>query len=342
MSDSLTSLLSGGLINTNVPNYSGWAKSSEARRQGIINLGLDQINAVFGGGSAPFYAPADSSQQFSKSEWRGASPQSKTFWTLNKKGQFSPFYAPNNALPANAGRSAGIGAAAGMIGGPVGSALGAGIGATIANMRNYGVAEGSVLGPAAGLFHGDVPTPRDIVNKKLRRGQLFNAPEEKTFEGFQQPFYDQRAQDYVNFALPQLGEQYRGTRNAINFGLANRGLSGSTQGGQANSALERQTGEARQRISDEGLSQANTLKRGVEDARQQAINQLYQSADPAQALQGAVRNALNFQQPSTFAPISNMFTNIAQQYATNRLLNSYRQPFGMPEEDALSNYLAPI
>jgi hypothetical protein len=99
---------------------------------------------------------------------------------------------------------------------------------------------------------------------------------------------------------------------------------------------------ARQRIADEGLNQANTLKRGVEDARQQAINQLYQSADPAQALQGAVRSALNFQQPSTFAPIANMFSNIANQYATSQLLNSYRQPFGVASNDQLSNYLAPI
>ena len=125
------------------------------------------------------------------------------------------------------------------------------------------------------------------------------------------------------------------------FGLENRGLGGSSVQGQASSNLEREAGRARQTIADTGLEQANQLRRDIEGSRQQAISQLYQSADPAQALQGAVRSAIGFQAPSTFAPATNMFTNLAQQYATRQLLNNYRQPFGAPTVD-YSNFSAPI
>lgn len=306
----LTELLSGGLISTDAPNYASVAGRSEKKRQGIIRLGLDQINAVFGGGTAPFYSAANTgSNSFDRNQ---------TYYGLNKKGEFAPYWAPGGAKPSRGDFTPGVGT------------------------YTFRTAPGSPwLG--SNIFGRKGDSPRKVAGKAFNRGQLFSAPQEQTFEGFQEPFYEQRAQDYVNFALPTLAEQYRSNRDSIGFGLANRGLGQSSVETKAMSELEREAGKGRQTIADAGLNQANQLRQGVEQARQQAVSQLYQSADPAQALQGAVRNAIGFQQQPVFAPISNMFTNLAQQYATQRLLNNYRQPFGAPgNEQDFGSFLAPI
>lgn len=327
MSDSFTSLLTGGLLDAKAPNYGALAARSEAKRKGIINLGLDQINAVYQGGTVPFYsAPEDS---FTSKEWHAGGKQSPLFYQ-NKKGEFAPFWAPKTKGLDSSGAE-------------IGNLYGGGVGGVIG-----GLAEGDIKGATQSAMFGlpgqldlmgglfgddDPPTPREIVNKQIRRGNLFYAPEEKTFEGFNEAFYKKRADDYVNFALPQVADQYRMNRDQMAFGLSNRGLSDSSVGNEARSNLERLSGVARQQVAETGIEQANMLKKDVEAARQRDIAQLYQSANPSQGVQSAISNAMQLRAPSTFAPIANMFGNLAQQYYTNQILNSYRPTYGAPGYD---------
>jgi hypothetical protein len=290
----------GGLFGAS-PNYAALAKRSEASRQGIINLGLSQINSVFGGGSAPFYTPA--LQPGSKFSGKN------TYYFLNKRGQFAPYWSP-------------YGGAAKGINSPNQ------IADLATDLTTLGAAAGLRAAlPAAGLgnLFGTEESPRDIAKQKFRKGQLFNAPEYQTFEGFQPEFFQKRAQDYVNYALPQLAQQYQQNRNAVLYGLSNRGLGSSSVSTQAKSGLERAVGEGKQSIAESGIAQANQLKKDIESSRQEAINQLYQSADPARAFQSAISAASQFRQPSVFAPLADMFGNIAQQYYLNRLISGYQQ-----------------
>jgi hypothetical protein len=248
-----------------------------------------------------------------------------TYYALSgKKGGFVPYWAPGGKKPKGYTEPSLPGQIIGSGGGDLGAALG---------VRAVGLPD------FLDSIFGDKVSPKDIAKKTFKKGKLFHAPEYKTFEGFQEPFFQKRAQDYVNFALPQLAEQYRTNQKGILYGLSNRGLDRSTVASEAASGLERTAGEGRQRIAETGITQANQLRKDVEQARQQAISQLYQSADPAQAVQGAVRSAIGFQAPSSFAPLANMFSGIANQYMTSQLLNNYRQPYGMSGEGA-GNYFA--
>ncbi len=300
------SFLSGGLIDPGSSNYGKLAVGKERRRQALINLGMGQIGAVFEGGTAPFYSLA-TQKPFSKRDWLGRNRE-QNFYRINNRGQFSP-YLPNSPSAPSGGLSGkgvetDININRGILGDPSGGML--------AIKSIFGIGD-------------DRPTRRDLINKGLRRGLLYNAPEEKTFEGFQPSFYDKRAQDYINFALPQVGQQYRENRDAQLYGLANRGLLGSSQATRAGEQLERTAGAARQTVADTGLDQANQLRRDVEAARQQSIGQLYQTADPAQGFQSAFKAAAGFQRPGVFAPITDMFSNLARQYYLNQTFNNYRQ-----------------
>lgn len=165
------------------------------------------------------------------------------------------------------------------------------------------------------------------------------------FAGFTPTFYQQRAQAYEDFALPQLSQQYQTNRNQVGFNLANRGLASSSAANKQWSDLARSLGQAKQQIADTGISQAQQLQQGVESQRNTLLNQLYQSADPANAGASAVNVAAGYAQPSTFAPLGNMFAGLANQYYLSQLINAYRPTSYVsspPTYSASSGALPPV
>lgn len=348
MADSFTGALTGGLIDPGQQNYGTLAKISEQRRKGLINLGMRQINAIFGGGSVPLYSLETS--PLTRGEWAGGANR-QPYYFQNRRGEFAPYFAPKPQRDL-AYEGAKKGAIAGSVVPGVGNVVGAATGSLIGSLREGDIAKAGInLGTGGsysllrGLFGKDAPSPREILNRKIQQGLLFRAPTYQTFEGFQPEFFAKRAQDYVNYALPQVADQYQQNRRALLYGLANRGLSESSVSTKSRSDLERTAGRARQNVADTGLAQADQLRRDIEAARQQSIQQLYQTADPAQASQAAISTAAGFRTPSTFAPVANMFSNLANQYYLNQLLNSYRQPYSSPYGGptySLSEALGPV
>lgn len=183
--------------------------------------------------------------------------------------------------------------------------------------------------PLAGALFGDAPDYASEAAKaeaaRQERIKQGLSGVNEAFAGFTPTFYDQRAQAYVDYALPQLASQYQTTRNQLLQNLSSRGLLKSTAGKQQMSTLEKQSQSARQQIAEGGRAQSMELQRGVEDRRNSIIGQLYQSADPAGARASAVGTAASFTQPSAFAPLVNMFSNLANTYYTDALLEAARQ-----------------
>lgn len=304
------------------PNYGKIASRSERNRQNIIDLGLNQINSVFGGGTAPFYSLANANN--------AAFDPHGTYYSLGAHG-FSPYWSPG-VRPQGHTSSTVAGVLAGS---------GHGSGTVHAVKSALGVSD------FINSIFGKTDSPAQVADKQFRRGLLFDPANYQTFEGFQPDFYQKRAQAYTNYALPQVAQQYQTNRNSLLYGLSNRGLSNSSVAGHASAELERTANTARQTVADTGLEQANQLKRDVESARQQSVSQLYQTADPGQATQQAISSAASLRQPSTFAPIANMFSGLANQFYINQALNNFRQPtyglgMGTNQGTSLAGALGPL
>lgn len=141
---------------------------------------------------------------------------------------------------------------------------------------------------------------------------------DNTYKGFDDNFYKQRAQDYVNFAMPQLNQQYKQNSDQLAYTMANRGLLDSSAASRTKQSLDLVNAQAAQGIADQGTSQANTLRSNVEGQRQSLITQLEASADPAAATSQALASSTNFAAPSTFAPLGSMFSNWANLYLANQ------------------------
>lgn len=286
---SFTGALTGGVFDPQGPQYGKLATDNEKQRQALINTGLGQINSIFGGGNASFYSMANTNG----AKWN----PTQQYYYLTGKG-FTPYKKP---VADQTDRS------------------------FLGNLMHAPGQEGPILtdlGHALNSIFGSSPTPNEEAKKQFQRGKLLNK-EDATFEGFQPAFFDQRAKDYVGYALPQEAQQYRTNKEAITYNLANRGLSESSSAKNQFSNLERTASTAKQSIADSAIAQANQLKKEVEQARQQAIQQLYQTGDANLAASNAIGATAGLSQPSVFQPIANMFGGLATTYYTNKLLNDY-------------------
>lgn len=165
--------------------------------------------------------------------------------------------------------------------------------------------------------YGAYKTQMDDLNARMAAGKLFSGKE--TSGGFDDTFYNQRKQDYQNFALPQLAYQQKAAQKALSFSLARQGLLHSGASEQAGRELSRQSGLSLQQIVDQGQEQENTLRNNVESERSRLINQLNATANPNIAAQQAVASASNLRLPSVFAPIGGLFTDLTNQYVNKNL-----------------------
>jgi len=147
----------------------------------------------------------------------------------------------------------------------------------------------------------------------------------ETFAGYTPKFYKQREDAYLKYALPQESSQFRDAQKGLTFSLANRGVRNSSIANTNWSTLNRAHAGAQQQVADQAVNTANDLKSKVESGKQNVIDSLYQSADPLQAKAKAISIASQFQNPDPFAPLSNMFGNLTNQWTTNSLLSSYQK-----------------
>lgn len=188
-----------------------------------------------------------------------------------------------------------------------------------------------VFDPVNPLIFGDDPSKdyaKEAAKAEAERQERIKSglvDVNNTFAGFAPAFYDERAQDYVNYAMPQLAGQYQSTRNQLLQGLASRGLLKSSTGTKQLSQFEARAQGAKQTIAETGRAQANELQRNIEDKRNLIIGQLYQSADPANARAAAVSTAAGFRQPSVFTPLANMFSDLINTYYTNEFLDASKR-----------------
>lgn len=201
-----------------------------------------------------------------------------------------------------------------------------------------GIFNSSVFGkPLQKFIKGDSPDygaeAARAEAERQERIQRGIADVNVAFAGFTPSFYDDRAKAFVDYALPQLAGQYQTTRNQLLQSLASRGLLNSSTGRQQGSTLQKTMEGAKQTLVEGGRTQAQDLQRQVEDKRSAIIGQVYQAADPANARASAVTTAAGFRQPSTFAPLANMFSSLAGQYYSNALLEATKKTPSYYDQD---------
>lgn len=145
---------------------------------------------------------------------------------------------------------------------------------------------GSLFSSLAGIFN---PGAEYITRKTPIYGQG---------GGFDDSFYNRKAQAYQDFYMPQLDRQYSDSKDQLTYGLANAGTLRSSIANKQNADLYQQRLEQETGIRERGQAEATKLRQQVAAEKQALISQLMVSADPNLAANQAAASAAMLRAPS--------------------------------------------
>lgn len=128
-----------------------------------------------------------------------------------------------------------------------------------------------------------------------------------TKSGFDDAFYNARQQSYLDYANPQLQDQYANAQKQLTFALARQGNLDSSARGEKTAELQKLYDINAQKIADDALGYKTSAKTGVEDARANLITTLNATGDANAAAQQAIARSSTLSQPAAFSPLSQVF-----------------------------------
>lgn len=128
------------------------------------------------------------------------------------------------------------------------------------------------------------------------------------FSQFDDDFFSGQRDSYLNYANPQLEDQFGDAQRELTFALARSGNLESSARGSKVADLQKLYDLNRQQIADQGLSYESQARNNIEDARAGLISSLNATGDATQAANSAVARAQALSQPAAYAPLVDLFS----------------------------------
>ena len=148
-----------------------------------------------------------------------------------------------------------------------------------------------------------------------------------TFDSqFTDDFYNQRRKAYIDYATPQLEDQYADAQKQLTYALARGGLLDSSIRGSKLGELQQQYALQNQDIADKALASETDARNAVEDSRSNLITTLNATGDAQQAASTAIARASALSQPAAYSPLTSLFADFTDALGTQAALskaNSY-------------------
>ena len=139
---------------------------------------------------------------------------------------------------------------------------------------------------------------------------------------FDDNFFEQRKKAFLDFATPQLEDQYGDAQKQLTYALARGGNLNSSVRGEKSAELQKQFDLNKQQIADKALTTSTDSRNAVEDARSNLIATLSATGDAQGAANSAITRASVLSQPGSFSPLSGLFNDftstLGQQAALER------------------------
>ena len=126
-------------------------------------------------------------------------------------------------------------------------------------------------------------------------------------KNFSPDFFANRRGAFLNWATPQLDQQYGDAQKELTFSLDRSGLLDSTVRGDKVSQLQRLYDTQKQGIADKAVAEETGARNAVEDARGNLISTLNATGDAEGAASSALNRASALTQPAAYSPLSQMF-----------------------------------
>lgn len=141
-----------------------------------------------------------------------------------------------------------------------------------------------------------------------------------TFGQFDDAFYTKQRQNFLDFSLPQLEDQYGKAQRSLTFALARDGNLDSSARGYQFGELQKQYDTNRTALADQGQTYANQARSNVEDARANLITTLNATGDATGAANSAIARSAALAQPQGYSAIGDLFGAFTSGLATQAQL----------------------
>lgn len=127
-------------------------------------------------------------------------------------------------------------------------------------------------------------------------------------ENFNDDFYGGRRQAYLDYATPQLEDQYGDAQRELIFSLDRSGNLDSTARADKMSELQKLYDIQKQQVADKALSSETQARNAVEDARSNLISMLNVTGDAQGAATQALARSEALSAPAEYSPLGQLFT----------------------------------
>lgn len=141
------------------------------------------------------------------------------------------------------------------------------------------------------------------------------------FDGqFNDEYFNKTQNSYLDYANPQLEQQYGDAEKELTFALARSGNLDSSVRGEKAAELQKKYDLNKQQVADEALSYGTKARTSVEDARANLIGTLNASGDAEGAANSALARASALSTPVSFSPLANLFADFTAGLGTQAAL----------------------
>lgn len=147
-------------------------------------------------------------------------------------------------------------------------------------------------------------TPEQQFREALKGGLFSGTTKEG---GFNDTFFDARKKAFLDYATPQLDDQYADANEALTYQLARQGLLDSSVRADKGAELQKKYDLNKQQIADQALSYSTEARNNVEKARSDLVAMLNATGDAEGAASSALARASALSQPQAFSPLTQLF-----------------------------------
>lgn len=132
------------------------------------------------------------------------------------------------------------------------------------------------------------------------------------FGQFNDDFFSGRRQAFLDYATPQLEDQYGDAQKQLTFALARGGLLDSSVRGQKAGELQKEYDLTKQQVADQALASETDARNAVEDSRANLVAMLNSTGDAQGAANMAINRASALSKPVPFSPLVGLFSSFTQ------------------------------
>jgi hypothetical protein len=140
------------------------------------------------------------------------------------------------------------------------------------------------------------------------------------FGQFDDNFFKDRRQSYLDYATPQLNDQYANTRSQLTYALDRAGNLNSSSANTQTANLAKLYDTNRRTVDDNALGYENTARTNIADAKSGLINNVSATGDANGAAADATSRASALSQPDAYQPLGQLFSSVTSGLQTQAQL----------------------